>query len=183
MRDKTEELRQAVEEWQHRADAALAASAAAALAAAEASPCAAAALSPRPPSGPPRRPSLSRSGAARPSAELSPAAVAAAAVAVAAPPPGRRPLLTTGFLDGTHPIVDAYELKVPPPAQRHRSRIHPPMVPAPCQTCESCCTVQRRYDISGVCSHMRDVSSGRDGTSWKVSANTMVLAASRPICR
>ena len=27
-----------------------------------------------------------------------------------------RPLLTTGFLDGAVPIVDVYELKVPPPA-------------------------------------------------------------------
>ena len=28
-----------------------------------------------------------------------------------------QPRLTTGFLDGTHPIVDSYELKVRPPQQ------------------------------------------------------------------
>lgn len=42
------------------------------------------------------------------------------------------PRLTTGFLDGTHPIVDAYELKVPAlpafsrthtPAARHWSEL------------------------------------------------------------
>ena len=53
MREKSEELRAAVEEWQQRADSE------------SAVPC--------------------------------------------APP---RPRLTTGFLDGTHPIVDVYELKV-----------------------------------------------------------------------
>lgn len=121
MRDKTEELRAAVEEWQHRADAADAARAtAAALTAVEAAEAPSAS---RPPScrSISRQSSTCRSDAAEAvsaqrqresSSELSPALVAAATVAAAAPIHVGRPMLTTGFLDGTHPIVDAYELKV-----------------------------------------------------------------------
>ena len=44
------------------------------------------------------------------------------------------PRLTTGFLDGTHPIVDAYELKVDPTETLEAFNCSRNRAPKPCLT-------------------------------------------------